>query len=257
MIPKKGRSEKRMIVLQKQVEKMNKKMEQTILLNKQKYRALEEFMRLLSNFVSHDIKNSIHNMDGLISNMGHRAPTTDDVTDLELCIKTLKNALIEFNNLSDEELTENFELYKLFANLNSLHRSHFSIHKIKFSVNYGPDLKNLLIKHNFHNILQALNNMIINSCKALKDCENKFIKIDISRLDSNTLEILFADSGSGICDANKGKIFEPYFTTSDGSGVGLTHVEYTLENIGGTIELQESKKGLTIFKLIFPIKHEA
>jgi signal transduction histidine kinase len=57
------------------------------------------------------------------------------------------------------------------------------------------------------------------------------------------LEIEVADTGSGIEENARTKIFEPYFTTkSDGTGMGLAIARKIIEDHGGLIEIH-SKSG--------------
>lgn len=252
MIPKKGASQKKYIVLQKQIDKLKEKIEKDKILNDHKYRALEEFVRLLSSFVSHDIKNSIHNIDGLIENMKVREIRKTDLNDLSLCVESLKSQMLEFTSFSDETIRQDFELYKLLTSLESLHRPIFRKNKIEFKIEYEQNAKTIMVKQNFHNLLQALNNIILNSTKAIINETTPKIDLKIIK-DKDNIVIRIKDNGIGIPEENKERIFKPYFTTSTGSGVGLTHVRFTTDNINGSVKLISSIKGNTVFEVKFPI----
>jgi len=72
----------------------------------------------------------------------------------------------------------------------------------------------------------------------------------------DTLDILFKDDGIGIPEADKERIFEPYFSTQDrGYGLGLTIVQSILADLGGTIVVQKSDENGTIFKTSLPKKN--
>jgi signal transduction histidine kinase len=72
-------------------------------------------------------------------------------------------------------------------------------------------------------------------------------KVEIVAEDKNDMiSILLADDGEGISDANKAKIFTPFFTThrdEGGTGLGLGIVRSMLKAYGGDIELEPSGKG--------------
>jgi two-component system, NtrC family, sensor histidine kinase HydH len=54
---------------------------------------------------------------------------------------------------------------------------------------------------------------------------------------SNQVEILVADQGRGIADADRPHVFEPFFSTSnDGTGLGLALVKRFVEEAGGQIQ---------------------
>lgn len=64
------------------------------------------------------------------------------------------------------------------------------------------------------------------------------------------------DNGSGMTDALKARIFEPFFTTKplgSGTGVGLTVVYNLVVNAGGTIEVESTPGGGTVFRVRFPL----
>jgi signal transduction histidine kinase len=67
------------------------------------------------------------------------------------------------------------------------------------------------------------------------------------------LEILVRDDGAGISPNNRGKVFQPFFTTrrSDGgTGMGLSIVRAVIEAHGGTITLADGPE--TVFHILLP-----
>jgi signal transduction histidine kinase len=67
------------------------------------------------------------------------------------------------------------------------------------------------------------------------------------------------DSGSGISQADLGRIFEPFFTKKilgrSGTGLGLTVVWHTVKDSEGFIDLASDSRG-TLFELYFPATQE-
>jgi signal transduction histidine kinase len=95
-------------------------------------------------------------------------------------------------------------------------------------------------------LTMILDNLINNSKKA------KATKIEIELLKTNQkLLVYFKDNGIGIPKTNRKKIFEFGFTTTGGSGLGLTHIRETLEKIGANISLIDSEDDFTTFLLSF------
>jgi two-component system, NtrC family, sensor kinase len=93
-----------------------------------------------------------------------------------------------------------------------------------------------------HNSLQAMDNQGTLTIDAI--AQNQQIKIRIT------------DSGAGIPDEIKDKIFQPFFTTKppgEGSGLGLDIVKKIVEKHDGTIEV-ESVPGKTAFTVSIPIE---
>jgi signal transduction histidine kinase len=60
------------------------------------------------------------------------------------------------------------------------------------------------------------------------------------------------DSGRGIADADRDKLFTPFFTTKEkGMGLGLAFVKRVMDSCGGKIEVKSRPERGTVFRLIF------
>jgi signal transduction histidine kinase len=69
------------------------------------------------------------------------------------------------------------------------------------------------------------------------------------------LDIIIADTGQGISENVKDKIFLPFFTTKEkGTGLGLAIVHKIVISHGGSIHVDSSEKG-TVFRLRLPAKN--
>ncbi len=107
------------------------------------------------------------------------------------------------------------------------------------SLNLTLDLKNAKpfeIEFKPLEITILIDNLINNSKKA----KAKNIKIWFEKSKDNILEIHFKDDGIGIPKEIQDKIFDYGFTTTDGSGLGLTHIKEIIEKTGGNIKLNKS-----------------
>jgi len=76
------------------------------------------------------------------------------------------------------------------------------------------------------------------------------------------LEVEVADSGPGIAEQDRSKIFEPYFTTkADGTGMGLAIARKIIEDHGGVIDVYSKADFGAVFVFSLPLlrnedKHE-
>ncbi|MBF0351142.1 MAG: GHKL domain-containing protein [SAR324 cluster bacterium] len=99
---------------------------------------------------------------------------------------------------------------------------------------------------------QIWTNLLHNALYAM---ENKgTLEIQISQIEGNAV-VRITDSGKGIPEEIKDKIFLPFFTTKppgDGSGLGLDIVKKIVEKHKGSISF-ESKPGCTTFCVMLPI----
>jgi two-component system sensor histidine kinase HydH len=88
-------------------------------------------------------------------------------------------------------------------------------------------------------LYRAFLNVFVNAMEALDD--GGTIRVTTRYRDSQegTLEVIIADTGSGISGNNLGKIFEPFFTTREtGTGLGLPIVRNIIESHGGTVDIK-------------------
>jgi len=77
-------------------------------------------------------------------------------------------------------------------------------------------------------------------------------KLDIEiKSENDMLFAIFSDNGIGISPRSKKKIFDFGYTTTGGSGLGLTHVREILQNINGKIDLIDKEGDGAAFLLTF------
>ncbi len=63
------------------------------------------------------------------------------------------------------------------------------------------------------------------------------------------------DNGTGIPDAERARIFEPYYTTkSGGTGLGLAIVHRIVSDHGGRIDVDDAEGGGAVFEIVLPIE---
>ncbi|MFT5617235.1 MAG: signal transduction histidine kinase [Arenicella sp.] len=206
---------------------------------------------LFSRFFAHDLKNAIHNMDGTIS-------TTDslpkeDVNSLRASLDNIRDSLDKFLkiNISDES-NKGFPISQLPEYLELVFRGNFKEHNIYFATHYKIE-PSLRMHLDFSSLLRAFNNLILNSITALENSPSKKILLSFSKEAENII-ITLADTGAGIAQSDQEKIFEPLFTLTGSSGIGLTHVKSFLENMGGDIKyLGAHEEFSTVFEIKLPI----
>jgi PAS domain S-box-containing protein len=126
-------------------------------------------------------------------------------------------------------------------------------HNIELTINYiykepilcYPDELNQVWANIIHNSLHAM------------DYKGK---IDIKVYEKNAHVVAsISDSGRGIPDEIKEKIFEPFFTNKplgEGSGIGLDIVKKIVEKLNGQIEFKSTVNIGTTFYIILPIIQE-
>jgi signal transduction histidine kinase len=102
---------------------------------------------------------------------------------------------------------------------------------------------------------QVWTNLIHNALQAMKDC-SKILTVSIKK-DGDYQIVSIGDSGSGIPEDIKDKIFHPFFTTKaagEGSGLGLDIIKKIVEKHGGQISFDTQMDVGTTFHVRLPIK---
>lgn len=99
---------------------------------------------------------------------------------------------------------------------------------------------------------RAFYNLLLNACQAVPRDSGR-IEITI-RVSEKALEVYVADNGRGIAEPIRGRLFEPFvsFGKENGTGLGLTIVQKIVEDHGGTISIESTRPGYTLFKLTLP-----
>ncbi len=107
-------------------------------------------------------------------------------------------------------------------------------------------------------LTQVFVNLLNNSFHAIKDLEERWIKIEGEEKE-NTLFIYFIDSGLGIPLDVQEKIFIPFFTTKEigeGTGLGLSTSKKILNDHGGDIVI-DNKAANTTFIITIPLPNDS
>jgi two-component system NtrC family sensor kinase len=100
-------------------------------------------------------------------------------------------------------------------------------------------------------IQQVLVNLLVNAVQAMPDGGD--IRITAS-LDEEYLTLLVSDSGGGIPEAIRDRIFVPFYTTKneEGTGLGLALSKSLIEQHGGRLELLRSDGTGSVFSIRLP-----
>lgn len=106
-----------------------------------------------------------------------------------------------------------------------------------------------------HLIEEVILNLINNAAEAMSHMTaGKSIKIT-SRQQKDSICVAISDSGPGISDALRDKIFDPYFTTKGGgTGIGLNLCQRVVIDHGGTLNVTTSDSGGAQFTIEIPVK---
>jgi len=138
---------------------------------------------------------------------------------------------------------------------------HSPDHREGIQIRYLHPLEEVQVLVDPDQMKQVFWNLLLNAAQAMG--EKGELAVGLERKTDGMLPykskewatIRISDSGKGIAPHEKGKIFEPFYTTKDGgTGLGLSIVHKIIENHNGVIRVEsEVGKGST-FTLLLPVQ---
>ena len=131
-----------------------------------------------------------------------------------------------------------------------LNQEKMKTHEIFFSLEGDSEV---LLNCQPVSLSQVFLNLINNSIDAIKDMPKAWIRCIIES-NENEVIIKMIDSGNGISDDNKEKIFLPFYTTKDvdhGTGLGLSISKGIIKSHSGSFVLDDQHEN-TCFVIVLP-----
>lgn len=238
---------------------------QKIILGQQRQLEISSRLASVGEFtasIGHEIVNPVSAISGFVEIIQKRVNRMADSPDKEKIkhflerinrntsrvigiVKSLKNLI------KDEKATEAHPvvLKDIMADVEQIFNSKLIAEHIKLEVKLENE--GLTCLGSEIEIFQIITNLVSNSIGALKSADDKIITIDVSK-NSGLIMIVIADSGPGIPESFKSKIFEPLFTTKvEGTGLGLQISVKLAQRMNGTLKLRNSSRG-ACFELCLP-----
>jgi two-component system, NtrC family, nitrogen regulation sensor histidine kinase NtrY len=107
-------------------------------------------------------------------------------------------------------------------------------------------------------IKRALANLVDNAAEAMQGSMVREIQISTALLDTReAVELTIADTGHGVTQELKERLFLPYFSTKQrGTGLGLAIVSRIIEDHRGSIRIEENRPVGTKFVVELPVAPE-
>lgn len=102
---------------------------------------------------------------------------------------------------------------------------------------------------------QVLLNLLGNSVDALQGCRTQAIDIGVA-VRANRVHLTVRDSGSGMSDETKARLFSPFFTTKppgQGTGLGMKVIKQLVERWNGTISVDSQLNVGTTIEVALPV----
>ncbi|MEE9423834.1 MAG: PAS domain-containing sensor histidine kinase [Methylococcales bacterium] len=130
----------------------------------------------------------------------------------------------------------------------------YNNHIIRFDNQSFPTTLNIRVDAS--QLKQILTNLCGNAIKHSASSADQIVELTVDVVE-DSINIDVIDTGAGIPEANRAKLFEPFFTTSKtGTGLGLYISRELSELNQGSLNYFPRTQGGSIFRLNFPLQRE-
>ena len=214
--------------------------------------------------VAHEINNPLMAADTFLhvieENLPEGEPNRQRLELIQKChsrIAKIINHLKDFSRQSKLDFRQ-IDISEPIENALMITGQQLLNHGIRVGKDFQPDLPK--IRGDSTQLEQVFLNLIANAKDAMEASGRKkelTIRTSLIRHSGwNDIEISFQDTGVGIAEENREKIFEPFFSTKEvgkGTGLGLSICYGIIEAHGGRIEVESRVQEGATFRVILPV----
>lgn len=215
--------------------------------------------REVARRIAHEVKNPLTPIKLSAQRLKRRYSKQINETVFDQCtemivehVDLIRNLVNEFATFArfPDTLMKPCNLEKIITETVALYRE--GLEHVSFILSITPELP--LLNLDRQQIKQAFINLIDNAVSAVR--KNGTITIDVS-LDTilKLVRIEVSDTGKGISDEEKTRLFEPYFSTKkSGMGLGLAIVNSIISDHEGMIRVKDNSPCGAIFIIELPVE---
>ena len=215
--------------------------------------------REVARRIAHEVKNPLTPIKLSAQRLKRRYSKQINETVFDQCtemivehVDLIRNLVNEFATFArfPDTLRKPCNLEKIITETVALYRE--GLEHVSFILSITPELPTLNLDR--QQIKQAFINLIDNAVSAVH--KNGTITIDVS-LDTilKRVRIEVSDTGKGISDEEKTRLFEPYFSTKkSGMGLGLAIVNSIISDHEGMIRVTDNAPCGAIFIIELPVE---
>lgn len=215
----------------------------------------------LSAALVHELSNPVTNLQGFFSQIMDSDEVRLNVNNREISgrieanLVRMRDLLLGFRSFSRMQPTENlsFKKSELFKDLELLSRHAFQSQKVDLKIEFSSE--DIEIMGNRVEIGQVMMNFLLNALASAKTASEKLVLVG-SEMINDEYCLYVEDSGAGVPDELREKIFRPFFSTKgdEGSGLGLYISKIIADHHECSIQVSKARsvaKGAR-FELRFP-----
>lgn len=224
------------------------------------YKELDELKNRFITNISHDLKTPLSLIKGPAIQIAEESkePATKKLAQYVLKnaehLLRVVNQLLQLNRVDkglNELYLEEVHVDAVLSKITAQYEGLAQQRRITLSVQCVP----VVFTTDVFRLEQIIHNLLHNAFRY--STEGGVISINVTCEDPETLSLQISDSGKGIPDNLKDKVFERFFKVDvnnhEGTGIGLSLVKEYVQSIGGNIRLDNAKEGGACFTVRLPI----
>jgi len=225
----------------------------TELLRAQKQSAWKEVARR----VAHEIKNPLtpislsaeqigRHIERLAGTLAEAELQSPSVAVIRRCSEVISSSVESMRGLVDQfaALAQFPTAMPRPADLNTIVENSLALfagrtQKIHIALRLAADLP--LVLADPEAMKRALGNLVDNALEAMQESLLRELRVSTTLLPSGMVELTVADTGAGLTDEMRERLFLPYFSTKQrGTGLGLAIAAKIIQEHGGTIRAEKN-----------------
>jgi nitrogen-specific signal transduction histidine kinase/CheY-like chemotaxis protein len=234
-----------------------------------------ETLGLLAGGVAHDFNNVLTGILGHVAYLKHVLPAPHGNSESLMAIEEgalkasgLTQQILNFSKLDASEELQRVDVDQVLSRIGVLLKSAIPS-DITLQLHHSSE--GFAVLGSEVHVAQILINLIINARDAIsgkgaidarlsarlhQDEVHEIFGLEPAAKAYGALEV--SDTGSGMSDEVKQRLFEPYFTTKNqaGTGLGLSTVQSIVTRLGGAIQVFSEVGRGTVFRVILPLIEE-
>jgi PAS domain S-box-containing protein len=178
---------------------------------------------------------------------------TDTIVSEAQSVKTLVDEFSQLSRFPAAQLVR--------GDLNDVVESALSVFsgrldEIEVITEFAPDLPPVMIDR--EQFKRVVVNLVDNAAEAMQESHVRRLYIATQAGLAGTIELIFADTGCGVTEEQREKLFLPYFSTKGrGTGLGLAIVSHILSDHHAQIRVEDNQPAGARFTIELPVLVEA
>jgi two-component system nitrogen regulation sensor histidine kinase NtrY len=219
--------------------------------------------REVARSIAHEVKNPLTPIKLAAQRLRRRylGKIPDDGKVFDECTQIISDQVDEIKNLVNEfsRFARLPHLTLAPRDLNALVQDALALYaevQPRIKLNFQPDPALPLVAVDQEQMKRVLLNLVDNALASIPDTGEVSLSVQ-GEPETERVRVEVADTGIGIPERDKGRVFEPYFSTKrGGTGLGLAIVQSIIADHQGQIRVEDNSPSGTRFIIELPMRQE-